>query len=98
MWRNSVITVIAAATAMTGLTLSACAGSTDWYAAGKTFAVSADKAQGNPSLIGVSPETWCSGNLLAAQPLVPAQRPSDTSGAAGRQWIAGCVAGYWSTH
>src|SRR5258706_8026832 len=90
-----------AAVLLGAIVLSGCGSSqANWYANGKAFALADDKAEGHARLVGPVGiiETWCSGNLRATTPLVPAQRPSDTSGAAGREWIRGCEAGYREAH
>src|SRR6266700_1658914 len=88
------------------------AGSTNWYAAGKAYAVADYKAGDVANLaFGATPRLWCTQDLGmwpvpvngplpggAANPLANeslSAPSSGTSSMAGRQWISGCIAGYY---
>jgi hypothetical protein len=90
---------LALAVALMVLAAGCGGGSTNWYAAGKAFTIADSKVDtslltGPVSIIG----EWCSENLRLAKTLMPAQRPSDTSGTAGQEWLQGCEAGYRASH
>jgi hypothetical protein len=79
-------------------------GSSDWYANGKTWAMTDDKADyarliGPASLV----TKWCtdnidSGNSASQGIAIPYNAPSLNDQGGVNSWVRGCVAGYWHDH
>lgn len=94
--RILVVTLLAS-----GLAVSACGGGNqDWYANGKTWATVSGKAQGNPSLVGVTPRAYCTTDLdMGKSSLIgtPLNAPSLSDQSAVNAWISGCSAGVGAT-
>jgi hypothetical protein len=91
--------VLAAAVLAVGIGVTACGGGPNgqnWYAAGKSFALSDSKVD-TAKIIGPpgSVQKWCTGILDSGNAPVPTgPLPSTTNDPAVTQWVSGCAAGY----
>jgi hypothetical protein len=86
---------------VSGLAVSACGGGNqDWYANGKTWATVSGKAQGDASLVGVTPRAYCTTDLdmgKAALIGTPLNAPSLSDQSAVNAWVSGCTVGVEAT-
>jgi hypothetical protein len=99
--RFKIITLAAAVAVLAGCSSGPAASP---YQNGKTYAVANYKAGDTARLIGPTPKQWCVYVLYAFYGKgtdsfgVPLNAPSGNSISQDRQWVAGCVAGYYVNH